>query len=217
MIGLLACLPMVYQVTYARSTNHVLMLQNGQLEWDAQTQVVNGVAQLTLFDEAYQHVQANQAVVAPGTNGLNTIELVNQQGMTAQYRVIAYVHNPESIPVQVSLSEANDDSSNLPTFIQPSQVVGISSGWLRKGDSHQLELRWDWPFEQDDEQDTKLGSAIKPAQLKVSLYVTMSYEDRHIQAGPNTSVAFMWKGYLLLLVMSGLIWLWLIKKEKKDA
>ena len=192
--------PFAIQTTYAdknSSSHHVLTYTTGKLVWDSNTHVdtATGAAKLSLFDSTYQSVQSEngEKLVAPGTEGTNSVQLKNDADSAVQYIAVMYRIKEESnLPVEASLTDdaAFTAATNypLPDGVAQEQVVSAVTGTVNAHQAQNFEVKWQWAFYTSDEQDivdTQLGNKAATGtadDVTVGLYIVVEEED---STGPD--------------------------------
>lgn len=181
-------LPAAFNLTWATpgQPDHQLTYRHANLSWDRATNIsADGVAQLSLFQAHYDNVRASSAVMAPGTNGHNTIRLKNIVSGPIRYTAVLYrVNDGSEVPVIPDLTgEGAEDTQDyvLPSGVSDAKVVRAVTGILRGNSVQDLDVDWLWQYEVDDEADrydTALGDETALADVTLGLYIVV--EDNNV-------------------------------------
>lgn len=206
-------LPATVNVSYADRSEaplYQLSYTIGKLLWDPGTPVDSrGVAIMDLFHADYDNVLSADGtpVVAPGTDGHNIIRLRNHiRGEVTYTAVLFRIRSDESLKVEPRLDAHNCApvaNYPLPGGVERSQVVQAVTGKLEGGRIVDLDLSWNWLFEEGEEQDlidTALGSKVEPDSVSVGLYIVI--EDGNSLYFPRTGDDGNIGVYAVLLAMS---------------
>lgn len=182
--------------------DRVLSYGINRLTWDSAASIrPDGSAELSLFSANYPNVASSDGgkVIAPGTNGHNTIRLKNNSGGMIQYTAVLYaIKSSPAIPVTPTLSGAYlTDTTRylLPAGVDSSNVLRAVSGSVRAFGLQDFDISWLWNYYAGDAQDrtdTALGNAAAHGPLTlgtadnitVGLYIVV--EDNNIYYYPKT-------------------------------
>ena len=195
--------PFAAQMTYAggsETPDHTLTYTTGKLTWDGSTDLDpdTGVAKLRLFSDTYSHVagENGEPVVAPGTQGTNTVRLKNNGDDSIAYVAVLYRMKEEpSLPVEPSLAadeafSAADDYP-LPPRVGEEQVVAAVTGEVGAGGLQDFRVTWRWAYYEDDardQADTRLGNKAAEAQadqVTAGLYIVVVEDSFHGHNDPD--------------------------------
>lgn len=215
-------LPLVMGVTYADrsdSPEHILTFSGSHLTWNPETKVDGqGTALISLFDKIYQNVEAedNEKLIAPGTNGIDTVRVKNDSEEVLRYTAVLYfVESTDDLSVDVKLSGSDfSDTENysLPKNISDSSVIRAVTGTIGSRKLQDFDIEWEWIFEESDIQDltdTNLGDKAaegSPDNITVGLYITAEGDsDETIVPSPKTGDNLFMRGYFVLLCISGVL------------
>lgn len=227
--------PFVAGFTYAdknEQPNQILTYTKGNLAWDSASNVLdNGVAELSMFDAMYENVQSDSGdkVIAPGTQGKNIVRLQNDESGNVEYTVVLYqIKENEKIPVVTDLTCDNSyvtDDYLLPDGVSKDSVIKAVTGTLSGNERKNLEINWNWTYEdltQQDETDTMLGNiaASKTQDVTVGVYVVVEDNNEYVRPNPpktgDNSNMMMW---ICLMSVSFVVLVFLVgqrKREKKE-
>ena len=185
--------PLAVGITYSQgsqSPDHTLTYTTGKLTWDSATDIKpNGVAELSLFSDAYTNVQSSNGdrVIAPGTEGYQCIRLQNKENYEITYVAVMYeIKENEELPVKTTFSASGSlDTTKypLPDGVSSSQVMRAVTGEVEGYGRKEFEIDWLWEYEVSDEQDQKdtaLGDKAAfdvPDDITVGIYIVVE-EDR---------------------------------------
>lgn len=228
-------LPLVIGLTYSDRSEypqHILTYTPGVLKWDVGTSVNgNGVAVLSLFSEASQHVQSDdgEKVFAPGTGGGSIVRLNNKAKAAVTYTAVLYaIKSSDTLPVYAGLSGngfVDTDTYPLPDGVNPVNVIRAVKGSLGASAIQDFDIDWLWTFEEDKDRDlldTYLGdkaAAGDADDMTVGFYLVV--EDRSGATVPTTGGgSSIMKGYLvfmgLSLLLLGLVLIDRRRRSKKN-
>lgn len=183
--------PFAAEHTYAGrddAPDHILTYTSGSLAWDSATGVdeKTGVAELSLFDSAYQNVQADNGdkVVAPGTEGKMIIRLKNDEDYPVEYVAVMYrMKEEDDLPVEPVMAEAADFTDTevypLPEGVTADQVIRAVRGTVGGDELQDFDITWLWEYyesEERDQTDTALGNKAAweiPNEAQTGLYIVV--------------------------------------------
>lgn len=224
-------LPFVISSIYAKKEvepNRMLIYERNELVWGDDADVdENGSAVLSLFDASYDNVASVDGanVIAPGTEGTDTVQLKNKVSGNVTYTAVLYVIKDDGkLPVDASLEgEAFTDTESyvLPEGVEEAQVIRAVTGDIEKNEIVNFDVTWLWQYEEGAEQDvidTVLGNKAEADDVTLGLHITV--EDDNIYVTPTATIIL----YSSLMAVSlgglttvGIFWLKEKKKsEKKD-
>lgn len=153
----------------AASPDRVLTYNVNRLTWDGAVSIrPDGSAELTLFSANYPNVAASDGgrVIAPGTDGHNTVRLKNNVGGTIRYTAVLYaIKSNPALPVTPTLSGtylADTTRYSLPAGVDKGSVLRAVSGSVRGFGLQDFDVDWLWDYSVGDVQDgadTDLGNA----------------------------------------------------------
>ena len=144
MIGLvstqLVLMPFIFKKIYTqrpRSDERIVSYDRGELNFGTEFEFTqNGDIQLELFDAEYPSVTSRDGdkVVAPGTDGHDTVQFTNNVHGEISYTAVLYmIRDSEDLPVKAELMGVNFDDTDkysLPDGVDQSQVIRAVSGKL---------------------------------------------------------------------------------------
>lgn len=165
-------LPLAFSPVWAApatAPDRVLTYGINRLTWDSAASIrPDGSAELTLFSANYPNVASADGanVVAPGTNGHNTVRLKNNVGGTIRYTAVLYaIKSNAALPVTPALSGAyltDTTRYSLPAGVDKGDVIRAVSGSVRGFGLQDLDVDWLWKYYDtaaQDGADTALGNA----------------------------------------------------------
>lgn len=182
--------------------DRVLTYSLNRLTWDSAASIrPDGSAELSLFSANYPNVVSSDGakVVAPGTDGYNTVRLKNNIGGTIKFTAVLYaIKSNPALPVRTALSGTNlTDTTvySLPIGVDRSNVIRAVSGSVRAFGLQDFDISWLWNYYAGDAQDrtdTALGNAAAHGPLTlgtadnitVGLYIVV--EDNNTYYYPKT-------------------------------
>lgn len=230
-------LPVVIGLTYAvpaERPEHILTYRTGSLVWDKATSVrPDGSAELTFFETLYQNVNADNAekVLAPGTEKDSVVRLKNDTNKEIAYFAALYsLSTSPELDIGASLSgNGFSDTSRytLPESIKKETVVRAVGGKLDAKKLQDFDINWFWSFEDGanadgrDGIDTYLGNKAangKADEATLGFYLVV-YDDSEVLPSPQTGDDTMIGGYVVLMLISrGLcLFLALTRKRRKKV
>lgn len=113
---------------------------------------------------------ASGKIIAPGTKGTGSFVLQNKSEVSAIATITFTVENSDGIPVQFK-----DKNGTTLTATDGMYTLGTTTK-LGTDAQEELQLNWEWPFDNDDKIDTELG--IKgTATLTVTVTVVFTQID----------------------------------------
>lgn len=226
-------LPVVIGLTYAvpaERPEHILTYRTGSLVWDKATSVrPDGSAELTFFETLYQNVNADNAekVLAPGTEKDSVVRLKNDTNKEITYFAALYSLSTSSeLDIGASLSgNGFSDTSRytLPESIKKETVVRTVGGKLDAKKLQDFDINWFWSFEDGanadgrDGIDTYLGNKAangKADEATLGFYLVV-YDDSEVLPSPQTGDDTMIGGYVVLMLISGGLCLFLALTRKR--
>ncbi len=176
------------------SPDHVLSYKKGRLTWDSGTGIrPDGTAEIDLFDPDYDdtvNAENGDNVIAPGTQKHNFIRVKNNAPGKIYYTAVLYEINDADIPVTVEFSaeDAEDtDRYPLPRGIDEENVLRAVRGTIPKRQVANLDIAWEWIFEESDAQDiadTAFGNRIPLDDMTVGLYIVVEDYNNYIPIIP---------------------------------
>ena len=226
-------LPVVLGVTYATRSQrpeHILTYTTGNLKWDSNTAVTaSGSGELNFFETLYQNVNAenNEKILAPGTERDSVIRLKNDSGRTISYTVVVYsMKSSELLTARAELVGDGFTDTNkytLPEGIEESAVIRAVEGTLDAAKMQDFDIDWLWEFEDAvdmdarDAIDTYLGDKAADGyadDMTIGFYLVV-HDGRDITPNPKTGDNTMIWGYLVLMMISGVLLLELLISRRK--
>ena len=199
--------------------DRVLSYGINRLTWDSAASIrPDGSAELSLFSANYPNVASSDGgkVIAPGTNGHNTIRLKNNSGGMIQYTAVLYaIKSSPAIPVTPTLSGAYlTDTTRylLPAGVDSSNVLRAVSGSVSAFGLQDFDIDWLWNYYVGDAQDgvdTAIGNAAARAfdmeigeidNIVVGLYIVV--EDNNTYYYPKTGDAAPVELYAGLMIVA---------------
>ena len=222
-------LPVMIGLTYAvpaERPEHILTYRTGSLVWDKAASVrPDGSAELSFFQTLYKNVNADNAerVLAPGTEKDSVIRLKNDTNKEITYTAVLYsLSTSQNLDIGASLSgDGFSDTSRytLPEGVKKETVVRAVGGKLDAKRMQDFDINWFWNFEDGastdgrDSIDTYLGNkAANEATLGFYLVV---YDDGEILPSPQTGDNTVICGYVVLMLISGGLCLFLALTRKR--
>ena len=201
MIGLvstqLVLMPFIFKKIYTqrpRSDERIVSYDRGELNFGTEFEFTqNGDIQLELFDAEYPSVTSRDGdkVVAPGTDGHDTVQFTNNVHGEISYTAVLYmIRDSEDLPVKAELMGVNFDDTDkysLPDGVDQSQVIPAVSGKLSPDEVVNFELFWNWDFYESDERDTLdtfLGD--KEESDNIILGMNLVVVDNNVYVAPET-------------------------------
>ena len=226
-------LPVMIGLTYAvpaERPEHILTYKTGSLVWDKATSVrPDGSAELSFFETLYKNVNADNAerVLAPGTEKDSVIRLKNDTNNEVTYTAVLYsLTTSQKLDIGASLSgDGFSDTSRytLPESIKKETVVRAVSGKLDAKRMQDFDINWFWNFEDGasadgrDSIDTYLGNKAaneKADEATLGFYLVV-YDDGEILPSPQTGDNTVICGYVVLMLISGGLCLFLALTRKR--
>ena len=226
-------LPVVIGLTYAvpaERPEHILTYRTGSLVWDKATSVrPDGSAELTFFETLYQNVNADNAekVLAPGTEKDSVVRLKNDTNKEIAYFAALYsLSTSPELDIGASLSGNGFSDTSRYTFpesIKKETVVRAVGGKLDAKKLQDFDINWFWSFEDGanadgrDGIDTYLGNKAangKADEATLGFYLVV-YDDSEVLPSPQTGDDTMIGGYVVLMLISGGLCLFLALTRKR--
>lgn len=227
--------PFAAERTYAgrnENPNHILTYTTGNLTWDADTNVdrKTGVAELNLFNNTYQNVQAENEdkVFAPGTENKNIVRLKNDADHSIEYIAVMYrMKESDTLPLEPVLADdaAFTDAQlyPLPEGVSEDQVVKAVTGVVEADELQDFDITWLWNYYEDEQRDvldTELGNKAAwavPDEVKAGLYIVVMEDGSYISPqSPQTGEQDTRMVFLALMIVSGLLLFLLVLERRRD-
>ena len=226
-------LPVMIGLTYAvpaERPEHILTYRTGSLVWDKATSVrPDGSAELTFFETLYQNVNAGNAekVLAPGTEKDRVVRLKNDTNKEITYTAVLYsLSTSPDLDIGASLSGngfLDTSRYTLPENIKKEAVIRAVGGKLDARKLQDFDINWFWRFEdgastyERDQIDTYLGNKAadgKADEATLGFYLVV-HDDGEIVPSPQTGDDTMIGGYVVLMLISGGLCLFLALTRKR--
>ena len=226
-------LPVVLGVTYATRSQrpeHILTYTAGKLKWDSNTAVTaNGSGEINFFETLYQNVNTENAekILAPGTEKGGVIRLKNDSGRSIRYTAVAYsVKSSELLAAEAELAGegfTDTDEYTLPEGIERGAVIRAVEGTLDAAKMQDFDIVWRWGFEDADDMeardtiDTYLGDKSADGyadDVTIGFYLVV-HDGGDIAPNPKTGDNTMIRGYLVLMMISGVLLLELLISRRR--
>ena len=226
-------LPVMIGLTYAvpaERPEHILTYRTGSLVWDEATSVrPDGSAELSFFETLYQNVNAGNAekVLAPGTEKDSVVRLKNDMNKEITYTAVLYsLSTSPDLDIGATLSgDGFSDTSlyTLPKSIEEEAVIRVVGGRLDAKKLQDFNINWFWNFEDGantdkrDGIDTYLGNKAangKADEATLGFYLVV-YDDSEVLPLPGTGDDTMIGGYVVLMLISGGMCLFLTITRKR--
>lgn len=226
-------LPVVLGVTYATRSQrpeHILTYTTGKLKWDSNTAVTaNGSGEINFFETLYQNVNTENAekILAPGTEKGGVIRLKNDSGRSIRYTAVAYsVKSSELLAAEAELAGegfTDTDEYTLPEGIERGAVIRAVEGTLDAAKMQDFDIDWRWKFEDVDDMeardtiDTYLGDKSADGyadDVTIGFYLVV-HDGGDIAPNPKTGDNTMIRGYLVLMMISGVLLLELLISRRR--
>lgn len=226
-------LPVMIGLTYAvpaERPEHILTYRTGSLVWDKAASVrPDGSAELSFFESLYKNVNADNAekVLAPGTEKDSVVRLKNDTNKEIAYTAVLYsLSTSPDLDIGATLSgDGFSDTSRytLPENIKKETVVRAVGGKLDAKKLQDFDINWFWNFEdganvdERDRVDTYLGNKAaneKADEATLGFYLVV-YDDSEILPSPQTGDNTMIGGYVVLMLISGGMCLFLAITRKR--
>lgn len=226
-------LPVMIGLTYAvpaERPEHILTYRTGSLVWDEATSVrPDGSAELSFFETLYQNVNAGNAekVLAPGTEKDSVVRLKNDTNKEITYTAVLYsLSTSPDLDIGATLSgDGFSDTSRytLPENIKKEAVIRAVGGKLDAKKLQDFNINWFWNFEDGantdkrDGIDTYLGNKAangKADEATLGFYLVV-YDDSEVVPLPGTGDDTMIGGYVVLMLISGGMCLFLTITRKR--
>ena len=226
-------LPVMIGLTYAvpaERPEHILTYRTGSLVWDKATSVrPDGSAELSFFETLYQNVNADNAekVLAPGTEKDSVVRLKNDTNKEITYTAVLYsLSTSPDLDIGATLSgDGFSDTSlyTLPKSIEEEAVIRVVGGRLDAKKLQDFNINWFWNFEDGantdkrDGIDTYLGNKAangKADEATLGFYLVV-YDDSEVLPLPGTGDDTMIGGYVVLMLISGGMCLFLTITRKR--
>lgn len=224
--------PFATGVTFAGSgdsANHTLTYQNGHnLFWDSDTVVTaDGVGVLDFFTAAYGSTveSANgDKLIAPGTNGRDTIRLSNRDYDTLEYTAVIYRISDKGLDnVTATLSAKGSKRAwnyTLPDSAKGAKVLGAVTGKVSGGQIQDFAIDWNWAFSPSssrDKKDTKLGNKKDLDNVELGFYIVVTdLNDVKVVPKPKTGDSFTIVLYIALMVISLFVFIYILFIRRRD-
>lgn len=226
-------LPVMIGLTYAvpaERPEHILTYMTGSLVWDKATSVrPDGSAELSFFETLYQNVNAGNAekVLAPGTEKDSVVRLKNDTNKEITYTAVLYSLST-SPDLDIGATLSGDGFSDtllytLPKSIEEEAVIRVVGGRLDAKKLQDFNINWFWNFEDGantdkrDGIDTYLGNKAangKADEATLGFYLVV-YDDSEVLPLPGTGDDTMIGGYVVLMLISGGMCLFLTITRKR--
>ena len=226
-------LPVMIGLTYAvpaERPEHILTYRTGSLVWDKATSVrPDGSAELSFFETLYKNVNADNAekVLAPGTEKDSVVRLKNDTNKEITYTAVLYsLSTSPDLDIGATLSgDGFSDTSlyTLPKSIEEEAVIRVVGGRLDAKKLQDFNINWFWNFEDGantdkrDGIDTYLGNKAangKADEATLGFYLVV-YDDSEVLPLPGTGDDTMIGGYVVLMLISGGMCLFLTITRKR--
>lgn len=221
-------LPLMVNYTYADRPyvpEHQLTYTENRLRWDKNTHInAHGVAELDLFDAAYDNVKSDNGdnLIAPGTQGESSVRLVNDVAGVVRYTAVLYsIKSNDDIPVTPDLSAPRystpTEAYPLPPGVTRDQVLEAITGPLGGNSKLDFDIHWNWEFYKNDARDvidTTLGNRDEE-DITVGLYIVIVDENDYTL--PKTADESHFGAYLTLMAVSGTLLILLLLEKRKET
>ena len=226
-------LPVMIGLTYAipaERPEHILTYRTGLLVWDKATSVrPDGSAELSFFETLYKNVNADNAekVLAPGTEKDSVVRLKNDTNKEITYTAVLYsLSTSPDLDIGASLSGngfLDTSRYTLPENIKKEAVIRAVGGKLDARKLQDFDINWFWRFEdgastyERDQIDTYLGNKAadgKADEATLGFYLVV-HDDGEIVPSPQTGDDTMIGGYVVLMLISGGLCLFLALTRKR--
>ena len=156
-----ASIPYVMSTIYSEkfvSPDRQLAYVGGRIE-SGDGFVYNGAGKvkLNLFDTEYDGVKSDdkyESVIAPGTRGTDTVQLINKVEGAITYTAVFYIiKDDERIPIVPSVVGQFTDAETytMPEGCTEQNVFRAITGTLRGNEVLSFDIEWVWEFEQNIE------------------------------------------------------------------
>lgn len=156
-----ASIPYVMSTIYSEkfvSPDRQLAYVGGRIE-SGDGFVYNGAGKvkLNLFDTEYDGVLSDdkyESVIAPGTKGTDTVQLINKVEGAITYTAVFYIiKDDERIPIVPSVVGQFTDAETytMPEGCTEQNVFRAITGTLRGNEVLSFDIEWVWEFEQNIE------------------------------------------------------------------
>lgn len=224
--------PFATGVTFAGSggsANHTLTYQNGHnLFWDGDTVVdADGAGVLDFFTAAYgSNVQSSNGdrLIAPGTNGRDSIRLNNRDYDTLEYTAVIYRISDGALDnVTASLSAHGSKRAwyyTLPDSAKGAKVLGAVTGKVSGGQIQDFVIDWNWAFSPSssrDKMDTKLGNKKDLDNVTIGFYIVVTdLNDVKVVPKPKTGDDLTIVLYIALMVISLFVFIYVLFIRRRD-
>lgn len=229
---LIITLPLVIDRLYSDKTENpgrLITYERNNLKWGYEIEVdENGTAMLDLFDATYDNVASGDGanVIAPGTEGTDTLQMQNKVRGSVTYTAVLYMIKDDGrLPVNASLNGldfTDTDSYVLPEGVEEQQVIRAVTGELDGGELVDFEISWLWEYDESVDQDvidTILGNEAGSDGITVGLYVTVEDENVYFSF-LNPNINMLLYVLLLLVVLAALILFiifWIRAKKEENG
>lgn len=226
-------LPVMIGLTYAvpaERPEHIVTYKTGSLVWDKAASVrPDGSAELSFFETLYKNVNADNAekVLAPGTEKDSVIRLKNDTNKEITYTAVLYsLTTSQKLDIGATISgDGFSDISRytLPEGVKKETVVRAVGGSLAAKKLQDFDINWFWNFEEGastdgrDSIDTYLGNKAaneKADEATLGFYLVV-YDDGEILPSPQTGDNTVICGYVVLMLISGGLCLFLALTRKR--
>lgn len=117
-----------------------------------------GKVRLNLFDTTYDGVQSDdkyESVIAPGTKGKDTVQLLNKVSGEITYTAVFYIiKDDERIPIVPTVVGQFTDAETypMPEGCTEENVFRAITGKLAGGEVLSFDIEWVWDFERNPEE-----------------------------------------------------------------
>ena len=220
----------VFRISQVEAGEYEDAYRTGSLVWDKATSVrPDGSAELSFFETLYQNVNAGNAekVLAPGTEKDSVVRLKNDTNKEITYTAVLYsLSTSPDLDIGATLSgDGFSDTSlyTLPKSIEEEAVIRVVGGRLDAKKLQDFNINWFWNFEDGantdkrDGIDTYLGNKAangKADEATLGFYLVV-YDDSEVLPLPGTGDDTMIGGYVVLMLISGGMCLFLTITRKR--
>ena len=168
-----ASFPLVMSKIYSEkfvSPDRQLAYVGGRIE-SGDGFVYNGAGKikLNLFDTEYDGVLSDdkyESVIAPGTKGTDTVQLINKVEGAITYTAVFYIiKDDERIPIVPSVVGQFTDAETytMPEGCTEENVFRAITGTLRGNEVLSFDIEWVWEFEQNIEDSDSTDNTTESA------------------------------------------------------
>ena len=230
-------LPLAFSPAWAApatAPDRVLTYSINRLTWDSAASIrPDGSAELTLFSANYPNVASNDGanVVAPGTNGHNTVRLKNNVGGTIQYTAVLYaIKSNSAVPVTPALSGSyltDTTRYSLPAGVDKSNVIRAVSGSVRGFGLQDFDIDWLWKYYDTAAQDgadtalaTDSGELVPGVMDNITVGLYIVVEDNNTYYYPKTgddAPLALYAALMTVAVVGAVSAVVVYKKRKNNA